>query len=632
MILTLILGQLALAEDIISQGETPLFNSQAFRPAIDSHHFIWANETELGLPSALNYRSTFSYASKPVVYRDYMGNETSLLSSVTQLDLAAGYTQGRIRYGLTAPVILNAKGESVDANQTLSEVGLGEAMADVKIQLVDRHDHRMGLAVNARSSLPSSTLESPLGTQGFMFEGEVALDAHFGETVFVANLGHRHQPEIPTEDVTWGPQIFGRLGYAVPFGEDQEHGIGLEGSYAGLYSDMSWEDNGVSAEGMLSGWFSIHHAIQVRAGVSKGFATGMTTPDWRGVLALTVIHKTEKDTDGDGIVDHADECINVPEDVDGHMDSDGCPDPTKVNVLVMDHLGHEVRDAHWHSTDDQFSGPGHSSFFMQSGTIELDVDDDKYYPNPTTVVVRDQMEQNVFLEVELVMGSLEVIVKDEDDNMIPDATWSIDGIKGALFQPTGSVVPLKPGAHELVVIADGYRMLKENVVVEAQKTEVVHLKASKTLVTRDLRILDKIYFKTASHEIDARSHILLDEVADILDHYPLIELVHIEGHTDSQGKDEYNKKLSQARADEVRSYLIEKGIEPERLVAIGYGEERPIDTNDTDEGRAKNRRVIFEIKGRHGDDFDADGNHPVNEQGDVIQNNASESEKTEVAE
>jgi len=71
--------------------------------------------------------------------------------------------------------------------------------------------------------------------------------------------------------------------------------------------------------------------------------------------------------------------------------------------------------------------------------------------------------------------------------------------------------------------------------------------------------------------------------------------VRIAGHTDSRGSDEYNQRLSEARAKSVYEYLISQGISADRLSYIGYGESRPIDTNDTEEGRQNNRRVELEI-------------------------------------
>ncbi|MCK9276426.1 MAG: OmpA family protein [Syntrophales bacterium] len=88
----------------------------------------------------------------------------------------------------------------------------------------------------------------------------------------------------------------------------------------------------------------------------------------------------------------------------------------------------------------------------------------------------------------------------------------------------------------------------------------------------------------------------IEDLADLMKKYPdQLKNITIEGHTDSVGSAEYNKKLSQRRADAVKAYLIEKGgIDPTRINAIGYGEERPVASNATKEGRQKNRRVEAE--------------------------------------
>jgi OOP family OmpA-OmpF porin len=87
-----------------------------------------------------------------------------------------------------------------------------------------------------------------------------------------------------------------------------------------------------------------------------------------------------------------------------------------------------------------------------------------------------------------------------------------------------------------------------------------------------------------------RDTYVLDEAAKILVSQPSIT-GEIRGHTDSVGPAEYNMTLSQRRADAVLEYFVSKGIAANRLRAVGYGESRPIAPNDTDEGRALNRRV-----------------------------------------
>lgn len=83
----------------------------------------------------------------------------------------------------------------------------------------------------------------------------------------------------------------------------------------------------------------------------------------------------------------------------------------------------------------------------------------------------------------------------------------------------------------------------------------------------------------------------IDDLVNVMKDYPDLNVV-IEGHTDNIGKAEYNKKLSQERADAIKKYMVEKGgIDAARIDAQGFGDERPVDSNDTKEGRANNRRV-----------------------------------------
>ena len=75
----------------------------------------------------------------------------------------------------------------------------------------------------------------------------------------------------------------------------------------------------------------------------------------------------------------------------------------------------------------------------------------------------------------------------------------------------------------------------------------------------------------------------------------LQNFIEISGHTDNQGGEAYNQKLSENRAKSVFEYLLNNGIDKSRLSYKGYGEEKPVDSNDTEEGRANNRRTEFKI-------------------------------------
>jgi len=99
-------------------------------------------------------------------------------------------------------------------------------------------------------------------------------------------------------------------------------------------------------------------------------------------------------------------------------------------------------------------------------------------------------------------------------------------------------------------------------------------------------------FDQSSLSNDAKVN--LDKLVTVLNHYPDTD-IEIQGHTDSRGSESYNQTLSEKRASEVNSYLLQKGIAGTRMKIKGFGETLPKYDNDTEEGRAQNRRVEFLI-------------------------------------
>lgn len=111
-------------------------------------------------------------------------------------------------------------------------------------------------------------------------------------------------------------------------------------------------------------------------------------------------------------------------------------------------------------------------------------------------------------------------------------------------------------------------------------------------------ILQQVNFETGRDEIKPDSFPLLQQVADALRQHPEIARVAVDGHTDDRGGDKPNKNLSERRALAVVRWMVEHGTDARRLEARGFGQRRPLADNKTDAGRAKNRRVEFQIRKR----------------------------------
>lgn len=134
---------------------------------------------------------------------------------------------------------------------------------------------------------------------------------------------------------------------------------------------------------------------------------------------------------------------------------------------------------------------------------------------------------------------------------------------------------------------------------------------------RTIEVNQNIFFDTNEATIKAESRWLVAEIAGVLQDNPQLTRVRVEGHTDSRASEAYNLRLSERRAAAVVEELISFGVAPQRLESLGLGQSRPIASNETIEGMARNRRVEFHIVSIDGEPIPAE--RTVTIEGDVIQ-------------
>lgn len=149
----------------------------------------------------------------------------------------------------------------------------------------------------------------------------------------------------------------------------------------------------------------------------------------------------------------------------------------------------------------------------------------------------------------------------------------------------------------------GFNALADNFIAVSDNIDITEVGGYKE-ITRDLYmvpievgetvLLNNIFFETNKATLKSASYAELNRIKKIMDKNPQLK-IEISGHTDNVGDKSYNQNLSLKRAQAVLDYLKNKGIETNRMSSKGYGMEKPVADNSTEEGRAKNRRVEFTI-------------------------------------
>ena len=195
-----------------------------------------------------------------------------------------------------------------------------------------------------------------------------------------------------------------------------------------------------------------------------------------------------------------------------------------------------------------------------------------------------------------VLAGAEVVVKDAANNTVFAGTTTTGGTYNfpmedfAAVQISGSLKGYSPANTNAPAPTDE----------AAEGTTLPVLCLNKIPEVGTVEVLDNVYFAFSKAIVLEESYDALNKLAQMLKDNPTVS-VEISGHTDSKGDDKFNQKLSEARAKSVVEYLVSQGIDKNRLVAVGYGELKPVaqntnpDGTDNPEGREKNRRTEFKV-------------------------------------
>ena len=562
-------------------AQSPATNGQLFHPSIDAEKTWWTHDAAKAPNGYVLARGVLHYANQPVVYQNRAGKLEGVVTDVLQLSAMGAFTVGPLRLGLDLPIYLYSDG--IEGGET----GLGDIAVDGKLTVLDPSSEVLGVALEGRLTLPTTTVKAALGDRGVGYELMAIVDKPFGDFLIAANIGTRGIPGADLNNFEWNDQFLGRIGVA--YGDADKVGMSLDIGSNITYSGIV--EGSTPAEAILGGWLRPGSSnIKLRAGVGTGITSGFGAPRYRVIagVAWEPPRTKTRDTDGDGIIDSLDQCPELAEDFDQFEDSDGCAEATPVIVRVQDPDGRPI-DGHW--SLGSWSGDSGDRVAIEPGTYAGEVSAAGYESAATQITVAQGGEQSVVVKLTPVSTGVgvRVTVVDTDGTPIQSAKVEMDGQEGASQTK-------EPGPINLKVSAPGYRPVAKTIQLKEgdEQTIPIVLSKAKVEMTGDrIEIRDSVYFETSKDVIKAESHGLLNEVAELLQAHPELVKIRVEGHTDARGSAAYNLALSKKRAAAVRAYLIERGVAPERLESEGYGETRPLDTANNEAAWTKNRRVDF---------------------------------------
>ncbi len=537
------------------------------------------------------FRATFGvhYEHNPLMY--YRGDAVAgaLVAHRVQLDLG-------LAFGITSwlqvsgqlPMMVAQSGDDLAATagvRTPDAFGLGSPRVALRVGLLSQgHGGLLGntpldLALQVGVALPFGVGGAANIESGWNFAPQLSLGHDFGPVRLGGEVTALVRDSVALSSGSARDAVSHQLGLRLLLTTMGQY-VRFEGSFHSLIP--------MTAGGVPPG-FEVLGGVRVPIGPLELFAlggpgfgglpgtpavrvyAGLGLKPWSGTCEAGSSHLPSEcpdlDDDGDGVRNAIDRCPTDAEDLDGYQDADGCPDP--------DNDGDGIADV-----DDKCP--------MQAGVLEdrgcplrnRDSDGDG---------VPDAQDR-----CPTIPG-----VKEKDGCPVKDQDR--DGIEDEL-----DACPTQPGPVERqgcpLKDRDGDQVedhvdncpdepgTVDNHGCPAKQKQLVIITQDKLVIT------DKVYFATGKASILPRSFELLNQVASVLRNHPEIPLVTVEGHTDDRGSAKVNRKLSLARAKAVKAYLEHQGIDTNRLNAMGFGPDRPADTNKTEAGRAANRRVEFIIE------------------------------------
>jgi len=527
-----------------------------------------------------------NYASQPLQVKSMLAGTSSTTDAVrsatgSDLMMAIGLFN-RFELAVALPVTLSQSGDTPAGAPQPASAGVGDVRITARARIWEQGVNGWSLAGSLTGSSALGQSATYINSPGFGVEPRLVVANKHRSLQWGGRMGLR----LNDGAFLLGTRIGNSL--TVGAGVDKRAGRAFH-AIAEIAGATPLGDGGFSRRltpleatlGARYQWKKFSFGL----GTGFGIVAGVGSPAWR-TLATFSWSNDPPDSDRDGVVDTADGCPDDAEDKDGFEDSDGCPDPDNDKDGILDGMDQCPSDP------EDLDG-----FEDEDGCPDLDNDkdgiadvSDKCPNEPETV--------NEFEDEDGCPDEAPPTDKDGDgildrDDKCPDDPEDKDGFEDE------DGCPDPDNDKDGILDVDDKCPLEPETINGRQDEDGCPDEGAPQVVIgeKELETLQPVFFTLDRFRVRHRFWNILDQIALTLKAHPEIGRCAVEGHADATGPADWNKRLSVMRAETVVAYLTSKGVDAKRLSAIGQGDAKPWADNETAEGRARNRRVMFHIEG-----------------------------------
>ncbi len=526
------------------------------------------------------------WAYKPlVVYSQDGENERAALVEHQLITHLGGsiVLWDRLRASANLPLALYQTGETVTLRSGRRLDPPGSAFGDLRlaadVRLLGEYGSAFNSAIGLAMYLPTGSRADYTGDETVRLTPRAMVSGDIDMFTYAGRLGFNYRPH----SVSFGDS--NALGSEITMGAsagirtlEKKLVVGPELYGSTITSSGSFFEKRTTPLEWLIGAHYTFSDFRVGGGLGSGLTRGWGTPAFRALLSIEWVPAADQDTDGDGIVDRDDACPKVPGVRTNDPKTNGCPPPEPPKKSDRD--GDDITD----DVDACPDVPGVRSDDPKKNGCPSDRDGDGIAdhadacPDVAGVPNDDPQKHGC--------------PPDRDGDGIADPQDACPDVPGVRSDdPKKNGCPPDRDGDTIIDPEDACPDSPGPKNADPKKNGCPEAR----IEDGQIKILQQVKFKTNSAEILRDSDPTLIAVATIMKEHSEIRGVRIEGHTDNKGSAALNKNLSNRRAQSVMKWLTAYGIDKKRMTAKGFGMERPIDTNATEEGRTNNRRVEFHI-------------------------------------